>query len=417
MPSASQATQGRPEHDQQNLKQQWLAILSVAVGAFALVTSEFLPVGVLNDIAAEMNISAGHAGLMVTLPGIMAALAAPFLSVIIGAQDRRYLLTSLTLIMIIANLTVSFASNFNLLLLGRILLGISIGGFWATAIALSGRLAPRGVSVAQATSIIMVGVTLATVLGVPVGTWLSDLMGWRMTFLVTALLGAPVLLAQIFLLPRLDPDKAIRVSDLPALFINPLARVGLIAVLLIGLAHFAAYTYVAPFFKHSAGFDGPTIGSLLLLYGIAGVFGNIFAGFAANRSVRHTLMLVGLMIGISTVLFPYFATNLTGAAMLIGLWGFAFGAFPACASIWMFVVAPKDVERGMPLFVAMFQVIIALGSFFGGQIVDQLGSSVLMSLATALVGCGLVTVLVLGRNVSNHLAGDSADQAAVVSHH
>ncbi|QXH33706.1 MFS transporter [Pseudomonas muyukensis] len=393
-----------PEHSQQSLKQQWLAILSVAVGAFALVTSEFLPVGVLNDVAGDLGISAGHAGLMVTLPGVMAALAAPLLSVGIGTLDRRYLLSALTLIMIIANSVVAYATDFNLLLLGRVLLGISIGGFWATAIALSGRLAPRGVGVAQATSIIMVGVTLATVLGVPVGTWLSGLMGWRMTFLVTALLGIPVLLAQVLLLPRLTPDKAIQVRDLPALFVNPLARVGLIAVLLIGLAHFAAYTYVAPFFKHNANFDGPTIGSLLLLYGVAGVIGNLFAGFAANQSVRHTLMLVALMIGVGTALFPYFATSLTGAAMLIALWGFAFGAFPACASIWMFVVAPKDVERGMPLFVAMFQVIIALGSFFGGQIVDQLGSAVLFSLATALVGCGLVTVLVLGRNVSNRLA-------------
>lgn len=84
--------------------------------------------------------------------------------------------------------------------------------------------------------------------------------------------------------------------------------------------------------------------------------------------------------------------------------GFAFGAFPACASIWMFIVAPKDVERGMPLFVAMFQVIIALGSFFGGQIVDQLGTAALLSLATALVACGFMTVLVLGRKVSNRLA-------------
>ena len=401
MPSASPAPRSLPEHNQQSVKQQWLAILSVAVGAFALVTSEFLPVGVLNDVASDLGISAGHAGLMVTLPGIMAALAAPLLSVCIGTMDRRYLLIGLTLIMIIANSVVAFASDFGLLLLGRVLLGISIGGFWATAIALSGRLAPKGVGVAQATSIIMVGVTLATVLGVPVGTWLSGLMGWRMTFLITALMGIPVLLAQIFLLPRLNPEKAIRISDLPALFINPQARVGLIAVLLIGLAHFAAYTYVAPFFKHSAGFDGPTIGSLLLLFGVAG---NIFAGFAANRSVRLTLLLVALMIGTSTALFPHFATGMTGAAMLIGLWGFAFGAFPACASIWMFVVAPKDVERGMPLFVALFQVIIALGSFFGGRIVDQLGSSVLLSLATVLVGFGFVTVLVLGRNVSNSLA-------------
>ena len=408
MPSASQAPSGLPEHNQQSVKQQWLAILSVAVGAFALVTSEFLPVGVLNDIASDLCISAGHAGLMVTLPGIMAALAAPVLSVGIGTMDRRYLLIGLSLIMIIANLVVSYASDFDLLLFGRVLLGISIGGFWATAIALSGRLAPTGVGVAQATSIIMVGVTLATVLGVPVGTWLSGLMGWRMTFLVTALVGVPVLLAQIFLLPRLTPQKAIRISDLPALFINPQSRVGLIAVLLIGLAHFAAYTYVAPFFKNSSGFDGPTIGSLLLLYGVAGVMGNIFAGFAANRSVRYTLLLVALMIGTSTALFPYYATSMTGAVMLIALWGFAFGAFPACASIWMFVVAPKDVERGMPLFVALFQVIIALGSFFGGQIVDRMGSSALLSLATVLVGCGFMTVLVLGRKVTNNLAAEPA---------
>lgn len=402
MPSPHQAAPGLSEPNSQSVKQQWLAILSVAVGAFALVTSEFLPVGVLNDVASDLGISAGQAGLMVTLPGIMAALAAPLLSVGIGAMDRRYLLTGLTLIMIIANCIVSFANDFNVLLFGRVLLGVSIGGFWATAIALSGRLAPRGVGVAKATSIIMMGVTLATVLGVPVGTWLSGLMGWRMTFLVTALVGVPVLLAQILLLPPLHPDRAIRVSDLPALFTNPQARVGLIAVLLIGLAHFAAYTYVAPFFKQSAGFDGPTIGSLLLLYGMAGVLGNVFAGFAANRNVRYTLLLVALMIGTSTALFPHFATGLVGAAMLIALWGFAFGAFPACSSIWMFVVAPKDVERGMPLFVALFQVIIALGSFFGGQIVDQLGSSVLLSLATALVGAGFATVLVLGRKVSNN---------------
>jgi predicted MFS family arabinose efflux permease len=408
MPSASQAPRGLPEHNQQSVKQQWLAILSVAVGAFALVTSEFLPVGVLNDVAADLSISAGHAGLMVTLPGIMAALAAPLLSVIIGAMDRRYLLIGLTLIMIIANMVVAFATS-TPLGARRPLRAMAVAQKPPMLIPSNTRPNSRRLkSLAKATSIIMMGVTLATVLGVPVGTWLSGLMGWRMTFLVTALLGLPVLLAQVLLLPILKPEKPILVSDLPALFINPRARVGLIAVLLIGLAHFAAYTYVAPFFKNSSGFDGPTIGSLLLMFGVAGVAGNIFAGFAANRSVRYTLLLVALMIGTSTALFPYFATGLTGAAMLIALWGFAFGAFPACASIWMFVVAPKDVERGMPLFVALFQVIIALGSFFGGRIVDQMGSAVLLSLATALVGVGFVTVLVLGRNVSNSLAAQPA---------
>lgn len=392
------------DHQAQSPKQQWLAILSVAVGAFALVTSEFLPVGVLNDVASDLGISSGHAGLMVTLPGIMAALAAPLLSVGIGSLDRRHLLVFLTLMMIVANTVVAFASDFNVLLAGRVLLGISIGGFWATAIALSDRLAPKGVGVGQANAIIMAGVTLATVLGVPVGTWLSGLMGWRMTFLVTALVGIPVLLLQFFLLPKLKPQKAIRLNDLPALFINPKARVGLIAVLLIGLAHFAAYTYVAPFFKYNAHFDGATISSLLLLYGTAGVVGNIFAGFAANRSVRYTLLLVACLLALSTFLFPHFATQMSGAVILIAVWGFAFGAFPACANIWMFVVAPKDVERGMPLFVALFQVIIALGSFFGGRVVDQMGVDTLLTMATVLVVCGFLTVMTFGRGVNNNLA-------------
>ncbi|KRW62492.1 MFS transporter [Pseudomonas sp. TTU2014-080ASC] len=389
------------QHHQQNKLQQWLALISVSMGAFALVTSEFLPVGVLNDVATDLNISSGDAGLMVTLPGVMAALSAIFTSVGIRALDRRYLLIALTLLMIVANILTSFASDFGTLLFGRILLGASIGGFWATAIALSARLAPDGVDIAKASAITMAGVTLATVVGVPLGTWLSGLMGWRMTFMVTGLLAIPVLLMQVFCLPQLKPEKAIGIRDLPALLYIPKARVGMIAVLLIGLAHFAAYTYVAPFFKYNAHFDAATISSLLLVYGAAGVVGNAFAGYAANRSVRHTLTLVALLLGSSALLIPQFGTSLNGAAMLIAIWGFAFGAFPTTANIWMFVVAPKDVERGMPLFVCLFQVNIALGSFFGGRLVDSIGVSSLISLSTILVAIGIVTILVYGRSVSN----------------
>ncbi|MCU1716382.1 MFS transporter [Pseudomonas sp. 5P_3.1_Bac2] len=389
------------EHKDQSLLQQWLAILSVAIGAFALVTSELLPVGVLNDVARDLAISSGQAGLMVTLPGITAALSAVLLSIGIGAMDRRKLLIFLTLVMVLANFTAAFANDLPTLLFGRILLGVGIGGFWATAIALSARLAPRGVGVAKASAIIMVGVTLATVVGVPLGTWLSGLFGWRMTFLLTAVLGIPVLLMQVFTLPALTPKKAISFSDLPALLFIPKARVGMIAVLLIGLAHFAAFTYIAPFFKFSSGFNGQTISSLLLLYGGAGVLGNIFAGFAASRNVRNTFILVGVMVGACIFLMPHLGTHLSGAIILTAIWGFAFGAFPTCANIWMFVAAPNDVERGMPLFVALFQVNIALGSYFGGRLVDQMGINSLLLFATALVVLGLLNVLAFGRSVKN----------------
>ncbi len=121
----------------------WLAILAVSIAAFALVTSEFLPIGVLNSVASDLNISTGTAGLIITLPGVMAAFAAPLLPVAMKQLDRRYVLILLTFIMVIANTITAFSDNFTLLLLSRLVLGISIGGFWATAIALSGKLAPK----------------------------------------------------------------------------------------------------------------------------------------------------------------------------------------------------------------------------------------------------------------------------------
>ncbi|MEC8567628.1 MAG: MFS transporter, partial [Pseudomonadota bacterium] len=174
----------------------WFASLAVAIAVFALVTSEFLPVGVLNSVATDLNISVGTAGLIITLPGVMAALAAPLLPIAVKQLDRRYVLILLTAIMVIANTITAFADSFHVLLLSRLVLGISIGGFWATAIALSGKLAPAHLPIAKATAIVRAGVTFATVLGVPIGTWLSEFDGWRSAFGITAAIGLVVLVLQ-----------------------------------------------------------------------------------------------------------------------------------------------------------------------------------------------------------------------------
>ena len=382
-----------------SILRQWLAILSVAIGAFALVTSEFLPVGVLNEVSRDLSISIGQAGLMISLPGVVAALAAPLVTVGIGNMDRRKLLVFLTLMMVIANSIVALADSFSMVLIGRLLLGIGIGGFWATAISLSARLAPTGVDVAKSTSIIMAGVTLATVLGVPLGTWLSTVFGWRTTFAVTAAVGLLVVICQVFMLPSLKQSQKITLKDLPALFLNAKARIGLFATLFVVLAHFAAFTYVAPFFKSVAGFNPAIISGLLLLYGAMGVAGNLFAGFAAGKNVRYTMLFIILLMVSALALLPILGTSLSGALMLIGIWGFAFGAFPTCANIWMFVTAPDAVERGMPLFVGMFQVMIAVGSFFGGQIVDSFGIPSILWIATALCFIGATIVLLLGTGI------------------
>lgn len=379
----------------------WLAILAVSIAAFALVTSEFLPIGVLNSVASDLNISTGTAGLIITLPGVMAAFAAPLLPVAMKQLDRRYVLILLTFIMVIANTITAFSDNFTLLLLSRLVLGISIGGFWATAIALSGKLAPKSLPIAKATAVVMAGVTLATVLGVPIGTWLSEFYGWRSAFAITAVIGFIVLVLQVVFLPPLRPDAAIHLRDLPALLRIPKARSGMLIVLLIGLAHFCAYSYLAPFFKHIAGFDGTTIGMLLLLYDIAGVFGNAFAGYSGNLNIRYTLAFVGICFAIVFFGFPVFAIHETGAFILTALWGFAFGAFPTSANIWMFVHAPQAVEKGMPLFVGLFQVMIASGSLLGGFVVDHFNENILIYGVLSFILLALLSIFTLAKGLNN----------------
>jgi len=370
----------------------WFAILAVAIAAFALVTSEFLPVGVLNSVAADLHISVGTAGLIITVPGIMAAIAAPLLPVSVKQLDRRYVLILLTAIMVIANTITAFAENFHVLLLSRLILGISIGGFWATAIALSGKLAPAHLPIAKAT---------AVVLGVPIGTWLSEFYGWRSAFGITAAIGLVVLVLQLIFLPKLLPESAIHIRDLPALLRTPKARSGMLIVLLIGLAHFCAYSYLAPFFKNIAGFNGTTISSLLLLYGIAGIFGNAFAGYSGNLNVRYTLAFVGTCFAIVFFGFPIFAIHEFGAIVLTALWGFAFGAFPTSANIWMFVHAPHAVEKGMPLFVGMFQVMIATGSLLGGYVVDHFNENTLIYGVLSFVALALISTFTFAKGLNN----------------
>ncbi len=395
----------------QSALKSWFALLSVAIGAFALVTSEFLPVGLLSDIATDLNISVGTAGLMVTAPGVIAAFAAPLVTVGVGKIDRRYLLWALTLLMIISNLIATFSNNFTILLIGRLLLGLGIGGFWSIAVALSGRLAPPGVEMGRASSVIFTGVTLATILGVPLGAWIGSEFGWRSSFAITGLLGAIVLVGQLLMLPALPATTAVKMRDLPILFQHKYARIGLLGIVLLVLAHFSTYTYVTPFLKHNAGFDGNLISTLLLVYGVAGVVGNVIAGWATSRNIRWSFMAVVTLIGAAMILFPIFAGHLTGAVLTIALWGLAFGAMPTCANMWMFAAVPEAMEGGAAMLVSTFQVGIAIGSLLGGSIVDHFNIPSIMWVGGLLAIMSLLSLSIWGRGLPNTV-GTTAPSSA-----
>lgn len=371
----------------------WAAVLSVSLGAFVLVTSEFLPIGLLTNISGALHVSTGVAGLMVSVPGIIAAFAAPALTVIASRVDRRVLLLSLMALLAVSSFIAAMAPNFTIMLIARVLFGISLGGFWSNAITLGGRLVPKA-SMVRATTIIMAGISIATVAGVPVSKVVADFLGWRTAF---SMIGGVVLVTaavQWWALPKLPPPRAPGFLQFTGLLRHPDARLGLATVALVIAGHFGAYTYITPFLKQNPGMSAGYISSLLLAFGAAGILGNFLGGAAAGRKLRTTIGSVIVLLAASILLLPSGGNHIAATSGLILLWGFAFGATPIVLQLWVFKAAPEAMEGGAALLTSTFQIFIALGSVLGGQIVDHLGTSAVMWAGGGVAALALGIVLV-----------------------
>jgi predicted MFS family arabinose efflux permease len=351
---------------------EWLAVASVALGTFALVTSEFLPVGLLTKVAADLHASEGATGLMVTTPGMVAALAAPGVMLGAGRLDRRIILWILSAILVGSNLTVAMAPNLPVLLAGRVLLGIDVGAFWAISSVIAVKLVPHA-SVGRANAIIFAGISIGTVIGVPAGALIGDAFGWRAAFGGVAGFGVLVLVAQLVFLTRLPPTEVVSLRHLVALFAIPEARLGLLAILLVIVGQFGAYTYMGAFLEQVTRTPPAVLSFLLLGYGVAGFVGNFLGGAAVQRNARWTLGGTSLLLGSAIILLPVMGYLTTPAAILILLWGLAFGALPIAMQGWMLKAAPDEMESASAMFISVLQIGLASGSFLGGVVVDHFG--------------------------------------------
>ncbi|MFJ8739755.1 MFS transporter [Embleya sp. NPDC127516] len=351
------------------------------------MTSELLPVGLLTPVGTTLDVSEGTAGLMVTAPGIVAAFAAPVIAVTAGRLDRRALLAALIALVGIANLACATAPNFAVVLVARVLVGVGVGGFWAIAGGLALRLVPPA-QVARATAVVFGGVSTASVLGVPAGTFMGELTGWRAAFAAVGALGLVALVVLVFLLPPLPTEASARrmtFRDLSRLGRdNPGVRAGLALTFLLITGHFVAYTFVRPILRDVAGVDDGLIGVLLLGYGVAGVAGNFAAGTRASRDARRTLLAITTTLTVAlTLLALLHDVPAAGIALLI-VWGFAYGGAPVSLQTWMLTAAPKATEAATSLFVAVFNLSIALGALLGALAVDNIATAAAPWLGTAL---------------------------------
>lgn len=374
--------------DQPVQKPAWGAVFAMSFGVFGLITAEFLPVSLLTPIADSLQVTEGQAGQTVTVTALMALFTSLVISLATRRIDRRWVLLGFSLILVASNLLVAFADNLHVILAGRLLLGIAIGGFWTLSTATAMRLVPAD-QVPKALSIIFSGVSLATIIATPLGSFLGDIIGWRNIFLLTALLGGLAFIWQFFSLPAMPADREKRHDSMLSVLMRPGMRWGMVAIIMLFTGHFAFFTYLRPFLETVAQVNVHALSLILLAFGVANFVGTSLAGYLLMRNLHLTLGGTTLLMGIMAILLAVFGHNSLLDGLCIALWGMAFGAIPVGWSTWITRTVPDEAETGGGLLVATIQLAITVGAAAGGWVFDANGargvffaSSVLILLAS-----------------------------------
>jgi predicted MFS family arabinose efflux permease len=401
-----------PDADSLPTTAKWSAVTSLALGVFGLVTAEFLPASLLTAMAADLSITEGVAGQTVTATALIGAVAAPSIPLLTRRIDRKLVMIALTLLLVLSNGLAATADSLGTLLIARVLLGVALGGFWSMAAALAMRLVPEH-QFARAMSLILTGVSVATVCAAPVGAWMGALWGWRSAFVAAGAVSLITLVSQLVTLPSLPPNANPNLRVLGQLLTRPGVRMALLAVLLLISGHFAGFTYIRPLMENVTQLSVGAISAILLGYGIGGFFGNFVGGYIAGRSERYAIVFGGTLIALLAASLLLAGHSAVVTAIAIVLWGFAFGAFPVGFQIWIARAAPDQAEGAGGLLVAAFQVAIAAGAIGGGLLVDNIGALGGPIFAVVTMTLGTLLALRYGprpaiAEVENELASEQA---------
>lgn len=370
----------------------WMAVFSLAMGVFGLLTAEYLPASLLTPMAAELGVSEALAGQAVTVTAVAALFSGLLLPGLTRGIDRRVVLLGFSVLMIASNLLVAFSSSLIVLLVMRILLGIALGGFWSMAAAVAMRLVPPTL-LPRALSIIFSGIAVGTVVAVPLGSYLGGLYGWRSAFVAAAAVGVVTLVFQLFTLPPLAPRRPARLSTVLEVLLRPGIAVGMLACVLVHTGHFALFTYIRPFLESTSGVGAEGLALMLLGFGAANFVGTLLAGWLLEKSPRGTMVLMPALVGVTALALVGLPASVPGQVVLLALWGMAFGGVPVAWSNWVARAVPDQAESAGGMVVASVQSAIAAGAAAGGAMFSFSGidgvfvaAGILMLLAALLIG-------------------------------
>lgn len=372
----------------------WGAVLSMALCVAMLIASEFMPVSLLTPMAEGLGATEGQTGQAISISGLFAVAASMVITTAAGTLDRKWVLVAMTAVMLSSLILVAAAPNFTVLMLGRALLGICIGGFWALATAVIMRLVAES-DVPRALALMYGGQAIAAAFAAPIGSYLGGMFGWRAVFWALAPIVAVNLVWHVVVLPSLPARRRQDFRTMLGLLKRPYFLRGLIAAMLSWGSAFTMFTYLRPYLEQVTGVDVTMLSVLLLVLGCAGFVGTWASGRFLSGSVAPLLRLPALLMGGCTLGLLLLGGSVIAASLFLALWGAMNTAMSVIWMTWMSQNVGDAPEAAGSLMVAAIQASILLGAVVGGLLLDGMtivatfiGSVVLAGLSMALIGTG-----------------------------
>jgi predicted MFS family arabinose efflux permease len=371
----------------------WIGLLTLAGAIFVSVTSEFLPTGLLPEMAGDLGVSISTAGLLVTIFAGAVVVATTPLAALTRNYSRKGLIVAVLLVIALANVLAALAPTYEILVGARILGGLGHGLFWAVVAAYSAHLVPKH-QLGRAVAITAGGGTAAFVLGVPVGTALGHALGWRTAFIIIAAVVVLLSLAVVKFLPPVNHHVPLATGEIriPLRKDRSFLPVMLVCVviLIVLTAQNTFYTYIAPWLTEVAGFPGDSVALLLFLFGGAGVLGLVLAGIASDRFPKRGFAVAVLAVMVSVLALALLSQNPVIVVAAFVVWGTAFGGVPAMLQTRMLRTASFQMrDLAGALQTTAFNIGIGGGALLGGILIDGVGIRSLPLVELGLLALGI----------------------------
>lgn len=377
---------------------QYLRVFVLGFSAFIFNTTEFVPVGLLTDIAESFSVSPAHVGWMLTVYAWIVALMSLPMMLMTRKLERKTLLLGLFALFIASHILSVVAWSFTTLLISRIGIAFAHAVFWSITASIAIRVAPQGKHT-FALSVLATGTGLAMVLGVPAGRIIGQLLGWRTTFAVIAVIALIIMLAMYRLLPNLPSLFSGSLSKVPEVLRNKVLLGMYLFIFMIFSAHYTAYSYIEPFLKEVGSASGQFTTLLLLLFGMAGIVGSILFSYFGEKA--NTLMLVCSVVIASLCMGALYFVSPSPSLLITSvlLWGASLMIIGLSMQIRVLKVDDTAADIIMSLYSGIINLGIGAGALVGGQVIQLVGLESVGFTGSILGVFALVIILILLKRI------------------